>query len=145
MLVSRHTWLIGRTSCYSFVMHVLCLERSARVGSSPVLRKSTKNPANEQFLFHGTNRSCRLGEAPNNVRLCRMPKCHLCSVIYDSFDISKCGRYPVMQRDRIHVHYCGIQERSTNSVGSVTESTRHHVLQVSKTALLQRSILDALW
>ena len=39
----------------------------------------------------------------------------------------------------------GIQERSINSVGSVTESTRRHVLQVSKTALLQRSILDALW
>jgi len=120
-------------------------ERSARVGSSPVLRKSTKNPANEQFLFHGTNRSCRLGEAPNNVRLCRMPKCHLCSVIYDSFDISKCGRLSCNNVIGFMFIIHGIQERSINSVGSVTESTRRHVLQVSKTALLQRSILDALW
>ena len=63
------------------------------VTSSATLRNRTKNPANEQFLFHGTNRFCRLAEDASRVRLCNLSKCHLCSIIRNSFDIKRCGTY----------------------------------------------------
>ncbi|KAF8183438.1 hypothetical protein BJ912DRAFT_976584, partial [Pholiota molesta] len=47
--------------------------RSALVTSSPPLLSRTKNPANEQFLFHGT-----IGIMP------------LCSIIRNSFDVERC-------------------------------------------------------
>lgn len=63
----------------------------ALVTSSPPLLSRTKNPANEQFLFHGTNRYCRLAEDLSRVRLCNLSKCHLCSIIRNSFDVERCG------------------------------------------------------
>ncbi|EDQ99282.1 uncharacterized protein LACBIDRAFT_316769 [Laccaria bicolor S238N-H82] len=49
------------------------------------------NPANEQFLFHGTTRSCFLVEDKYKVRLCDLQRCSLCRIIDQSFDIAKCG------------------------------------------------------
>ena len=63
---------------------------SSTVTSSVIGR--TKNPANEQFLFHGTNRFCRLGEHNSPIRPCSLPPCHLCSIIRDSFDVRRCGK-----------------------------------------------------
>jgi hypothetical protein len=63
----------------------------ALVTSSPPLLSRTKNPANEQFLFHGTNRYCRLAEDLSRVRLCILSRCHLCSIIRNSFDVERCG------------------------------------------------------
>jgi hypothetical protein len=80
---------------YSFLYRIhiftFLLANSSRVGSSPVLRNRTKNSANEQLLFHGTNRFCRLGEDASKVRLCHLSKCHLCCVLRNSFDLNKCG------------------------------------------------------
>jgi len=71
----------------------LNLAKSAMVTSSPTLRNRTKNSANEQFLFHGTNRFCRLAEDASRVRLCSLLKCDLCSIIRNSFDVKRCGTY----------------------------------------------------
>jgi hypothetical protein len=76
-----------------FFEEILTLSSSAMVTSSPALRNRTKNPANEQLLFHGTNRFCRLAEDASRVRLCNLSKCHLCSVIRNSFDVKRCGAY----------------------------------------------------
>ncbi|KAJ7279361.1 hypothetical protein C8J57DRAFT_1303127 [Mycena rebaudengoi] len=48
--------------------------------------------ANEQLLFHGTIRSCLLGDEKGGTRLCKISGCLLCSVIRNSFDVSKCGK-----------------------------------------------------
>jgi len=42
-------------------------------------------------LFHGTFRACALGETEDNVRLCRLERCSLCSIIRSSFDVNLCG------------------------------------------------------
>ncbi|KAJ7240704.1 hypothetical protein C8J57DRAFT_1085612, partial [Mycena rebaudengoi] len=47
--------------------------------------------ANEQLLFHGTIRSCLLGDEKRGTQLCKISGCLLCSVIRNSFDVSKCG------------------------------------------------------
>ncbi|KAK6996515.1 PARP catalytic domain-containing protein [Favolaschia claudopus] len=48
--------------------------------------------ANEQLLFHGTSRSCLLGDAKTQMQLCKLADCHLCAIIRNSFDVSKCGK-----------------------------------------------------
>lgn len=63
----------------------------ALVASSPALRSRSMNPANEQLLFHGTNRYCQLADDGSKVRLCSLSACHLCCIIRNSFDICQCG------------------------------------------------------
>ncbi|EIW79344.1 ADP-ribosylation [Coniophora puteana RWD-64-598 SS2] len=48
--------------------------------------------ANEKLLFHGTNRACLLGESRDNVLLCPLKSCYLCSILRSSFDVKKCGQ-----------------------------------------------------
>ncbi|KAJ7757695.1 hypothetical protein DFH07DRAFT_868089 [Mycena maculata] len=48
--------------------------------------------ANEQLLFHGTNRNCLLGDGKKRTRLCNTSRCLLCAVIRNSFDVAKCGK-----------------------------------------------------
>jgi len=56
------------------------------------VRRVTGKTANiEHLLFHGTSRACALGETGDNVRLCRLARCSLCSVIRSSYDINLCG------------------------------------------------------
>ncbi|KAJ7234208.1 hypothetical protein B0H12DRAFT_1204777 [Mycena haematopus] len=54
--------------------------------------------ANEQLLFHGTSRSCLLGDEKSRTQLCKIAGCLLCSVIRNSFDVSKCGDYHFLHR-----------------------------------------------
>ena len=46
---------------------------------------------NEKFLFHGTRRACLVGEDGRNASLCSSADCNLCSIIKDSFDITRSG------------------------------------------------------
>lgn len=55
---------------------------------SPFIRSGTQS-----LLFHGTNRACLLGENDQNVLLCGLPKCSLCTILRESFDVNKCGEY----------------------------------------------------
>ncbi|KAF7341455.1 PARP catalytic domain-containing protein [Mycena venus] len=52
----------------------------------------TPRDANEQLLFHGTAQSCLLGDEKRGTQLCKIAGCLLCSVIRNSFDVSKCGK-----------------------------------------------------
>jgi len=70
---------------------MLTVPLRAMVLSSPSLRNRTKNPVNEQLLFHGTNRYCRLAEDSTRTRLCQSSKCYLCCVIRNSFEVKRCG------------------------------------------------------
>ncbi|ESK86721.1 hypothetical protein Moror_15211 [Moniliophthora roreri MCA 2997] len=47
--------------------------------------------SNEQFLFHGTARSCSLGDDKTCVLLCSRADCYLCCIIAKSYDVKKCG------------------------------------------------------
>ena len=62
----------------------------AAVQASPSVKTAGKIEV-ESLLFHGTRRACLLGEDVNNVRLCALNSCSLCSIIRSSFDIDKCG------------------------------------------------------
>ncbi|KAG5734391.1 hypothetical protein E4T56_gene7193 [Termitomyces sp. T112] len=62
-----------------------------RVASSLAPQKHSNRPV-EKILFHGTNRSCLLGENKDRTRPCGLSECPLCAIVGSSFDISKCGR-----------------------------------------------------
>lgn len=47
---------------------------------------------NEELLhFHGTRRSCSIGDSRDLVRFCYDDKCNLCSIIKGSFSITRAG------------------------------------------------------
>lgn len=46
---------------------------------------------NEQLVFHGTTRSCSLGEEEQDINLCEKITCSLCCILRTSFLVSKAG------------------------------------------------------
>lgn len=66
------------------------LDYRASVEASPSMKATGKTEV-ESLLFHGTTRACLIGEGINNVRLCTLKECSVCSIIRSSFDIEKCG------------------------------------------------------
>lgn len=65
--------------------------------------KAKDRRGNEHLLFHGTNRACLLGEIGNNVVLCSLQDCSLCSILRTSFDVKRCGKSNV-----ICCSYCSV-------------------------------------
>ncbi|KDQ12134.1 hypothetical protein BOTBODRAFT_425046 [Botryobasidium botryosum FD-172 SS1] len=52
-------------------------------------RTYMRQHGNEQMLFHGTLRACRVGDTPENIYPCSRPDCKLCAILRCSFDPSK--------------------------------------------------------
>ncbi|PPQ92599.1 hypothetical protein CVT25_007291 [Psilocybe cyanescens] len=104
----------------------------ALVISSPALRNRTKNPANEQLLFHGTNRFCGLVEDGSRVRLCSLSKCHLCSVIRNSFDVQKCGTKHKFRRFGTGIYTTACSSKADDYTLNGDESSKLRVLLVSR-------------
>lgn len=78
-------------------------EYRARIAADPNVSNS-KHPGNEKLLFHGTNRSCWLAEDTSGLPLCRLPDCHLCRVIRNSFDVRRCGTKHKFRRFGIGIY-----------------------------------------
>ncbi|KAF9479968.1 ADP-ribosylation [Pholiota conissans] len=104
----------------------------AMVTSSPSLRSRTKNPGNEQFLFHGTNRYCRLAEDLTRVRLCNFSKCHLCSIIRNSFDVERCGSKHKFRRFGKGIYTSACSSKADDYTFNGDESAGLRVLLVSR-------------
>ena len=47
--------------------------------------------ATECLLFHGTTRACLVGEDDAISGICNLPRCALCRIIENSFDVKFCG------------------------------------------------------
>ncbi|KAF8910519.1 hypothetical protein CPB84DRAFT_1763865 [Gymnopilus junonius] len=104
----------------------------ALILSSPALRNRTKNPANEQLLFHGTNRHCTLAEDGSRIRLCILSKCNLCSVIRNSFDVKKCGTKHKFRRFGTGIYTTACSSKADDYALNADESTKLRVLLVSR-------------
>ncbi|KDR68590.1 hypothetical protein GALMADRAFT_78358 [Galerina marginata CBS 339.88] len=104
----------------------------ALVLSSPALRNRTKNPANEQLLFHGTNRFCRLGEDGSRVRLCNLSRCHLCCIIRNSFDVRKCGTKNKFRRFGTGIYTTACSSKADDYTLNGDQSSKFQVQLVSR-------------
>ena len=66
-----------------------------------LLLLSTKDKrvgAVESLLFHGTRRTCLLGEDDGQISICSSPQCSLCRIIESSFDVARCGSHHKFSR-----------------------------------------------
>ncbi|KAF9556032.1 ADP-ribosylation [Agrocybe pediades] len=103
-----------------------------RVLASPALRNRTKNPVNEQLLFHGTNRYCKLVEDSTRTRLCQSSKCYLCCVIRNSFDIKRCGTKNKFRRFGTGIYTTACSSKADDYTKNGDETTQLRVLLVSR-------------
>jgi hypothetical protein len=53
--------------------------------------QARRGDSNIQYQFHGTDRTCDLGDRNNAVNLCYRSDCSLCSILRSSFNISLAG------------------------------------------------------
>ncbi|KAJ7153613.1 hypothetical protein C8R46DRAFT_470802 [Mycena filopes] len=84
--------------------------------------------ANEQLLFHGTNRGCLLGDERNRTRLCAVSGCLLCSVIRNSFDVAKCGKRHKFRRFGTGIYTTACSSKADDYFTGVPDSPFRAVL-----------------
>ncbi|KAF9037693.1 hypothetical protein BJ165DRAFT_1532341 [Panaeolus papilionaceus] len=104
----------------------------AYVLTSPALRGKVKNPVNEQLLFHGTNRSCKLAEDSSRVLLCGLTDCNLCSVIRNSFDIKRCGSKNKFKRFGTGIYTTSCSSKADDYTYNADDSAKLRVMVVSR-------------
>ncbi|KAH7913781.1 ADP-ribosylation [Hygrophoropsis aurantiaca] len=90
---------------------------------------------NEKLLFHGTNRACLLGEKPNNVLLCGLRECYLCSILRTSFDITKCGAKNTFKRFGHGIYTTVCSSKADDYSHSGAENVNFRVMLVSRVVL----------
>ncbi|CAK5271842.1 unnamed protein product [Mycena citricolor] len=78
--------------------------------------------ANEQLLFHGTARSCLLGDQRAKAQLCELDACLLCSVLRDSFDTSQCGKRHKFRRFGSGIYTTSCSSKADDYFTGVAES-----------------------
>ncbi|KZP04321.1 ADP-ribosylation [Athelia psychrophila] len=107
------------------------LDYLATVQASPSIKAAGKTEI-ESLLFHGTKRSCLLGENSKHSRLCGSSKCSVCSIIRGSFDIEKCGSKHKFMRfgEGIYSTSCSSKADDYSSNGSAEAGLK--VLIVSR-------------
>ncbi|KAF8176128.1 hypothetical protein K438DRAFT_1847013 [Mycena galopus ATCC 62051] len=84
--------------------------------------------ANEQLLFHGTSRSCLLGDEKTRTDLCKNTGCLLCAVIRNSFDVSKCGKRHKFRRFGTGIYTTSCSSKADDYFVGVPDSPFRAVL-----------------
>ncbi|KAJ3901071.1 hypothetical protein F5879DRAFT_970189 [Lentinula edodes] len=98
-----------------------------------------KKGSNEQLCFHGTRRSCALGDDSSQVFLCQSPECSICSIIRASFDVSKCGAAHSFKRFGRGIYTTSCSSKADDYYSS-GRSTRQHPGNL-RVLLLNRVVL----
>lgn len=89
----------------------------------PDISSHTFISPNEQFLFHGTDRACSLGEDPASTNLCMLPECHLCCIVRNSFDISKCGQKNKFRRFGTGIYATSVSSKADDYIQNINRLT----------------------
>ncbi|KAI6125097.1 ADP-ribosylation [Pisolithus croceorrhizus] len=87
---------------------------------------------NEQLLFHGTDRACLLGETRNNVVLCSLPKCSMCSILRTSFDVKRCGSKNAFKRFGHGIYTTSCSSKADDYVSNVSNEAGLRAMLVNR-------------
>lgn len=90
---------------------------------------------NEKLLFHGTNRCCLLTEDTSRDCLCEIQECHLCRIIQNSFDISKCGMKNKFRRFGTGIYTTSCSSKADDYVVNTANRSDYRVMLVSRVAV----------
>ncbi|KAF9444467.1 hypothetical protein P691DRAFT_778246 [Macrolepiota fuliginosa MF-IS2] len=105
--------------------------RDRILGDMSRLMHQTNSP-NEQLLFHGTNRTCSLGEGRANTDLCQRPECYLCCIIRNSFDITKCGTKNKFRRFGTGIYTTSVSSKADDYIQDVNGNTAARALLLNR-------------
>lgn len=116
------------------IFRILSPEQSLEKYSSYLLKVTKKRGlANvEELLFHGTSRSCRLGETKSNVQLCTMPECYLCCIIRESFHVDKSGTSHSFQRFGKGIYTTSCSSKADSYFRDVSEGSPFRMVLVNR-------------
>ncbi|KAK0480148.1 hypothetical protein IW261DRAFT_116938 [Armillaria novae-zelandiae] len=116
------------------IFRILSPEQSLENYSSYLLRVAKKRGlANvEELLFHGTSRSCRLGETKSNIQLCTMPECFLCCIIRESFHVDKSGTSHSFQRFGKGIYTTSCSSKADSYFRDVSEGSPFRMVLVNR-------------
>ncbi|TFK27461.1 ADP-ribosylation [Coprinopsis marcescibilis] len=126
-----HIYTIFRVTVPDHVLRPFHQYR-ARVAAAPGLAGRVKNPANEHLLFHGTTRSCLLGEDGRSTRLCNLPLCSLCCVIRNSFSIDKCGSKHRFKRFGTGIYTTSCSSKADDYTANIEQTSNLRVILVNR-------------
>lgn len=94
--------------------------------------KAKDRRGNEHLLFHGTNRACLLGEIGNNVVLCSLQDCSLCSILRTSFDVKRCGSKNAFKRFGHGIYTTSCSSKADDYTSSLSKEATLRVALVSR-------------
>ncbi|KAL4075066.1 hypothetical protein V8B97DRAFT_1949297 [Scleroderma yunnanense] len=94
--------------------------------------KAKDKRGNERLLFHGTNRACLLGETGNNVLLCSLRDCSLCSILRTSFDVTKCGSKNAFKRFGHGIYTTSCSSKADDYTTNISKEATLRVALVSR-------------
>ncbi|KAK0446215.1 hypothetical protein EV421DRAFT_259376 [Armillaria borealis] len=116
------------------IFRILSPEQSLEKYSSYLLKVAKKRGlANvEELLFHGTSRSCRLGETKSNVQLCTVPECYLCCIIRESFHVDKSGTSHSFQRFGKGIYTTSCSSKADSYFRDVSEGSPFRMVLVNR-------------
>ncbi|KAL4249305.1 hypothetical protein ABKN59_007006 [Abortiporus biennis] len=89
----------------------------------------------EALLFHGTNRACLLGENTKNTMLCKLSGCSLCTIIRQSFDVSKCGNKHQFSRFGTGIYTSSCSSKADDYTRNLNGHAKLRVLLLNRVAL----------
>lgn len=87
---------------------------------------------NEQLLFHGTDRACLLAETRNNVVLCSLQKCSMCSILRTSFEVKRCGSKNAFKRFGHGIYTTSCSSKADDYTSNLSNEAGLRVMLVSR-------------
>ncbi|KAG8950922.1 hypothetical protein FRC04_006986 [Tulasnella sp. 424] len=98
------------------------LNESYREHKDDLERRYGWSGINERLLFHGTTRSCSLGEGEGYSSLCEMSSCRLCSILRTSFLVSKARSAGLGTHRYAEAAIVAVKEQSGNRIVYIRRS-----------------------
>ncbi|PFH48378.1 hypothetical protein AMATHDRAFT_5871 [Amanita thiersii Skay4041] len=108
------------------------LEHRTKVSISFFVKFFSRTVGNEQLLFHGTTRCCRLGEDTSSVYLCDVPDCLLCNVIRKSYDVDRCGMKNKFRRFGTGIYSTSCSSKADDYSQNTSPKAKLRVLLVNR-------------
>ncbi|KLO15231.1 ADP-ribosylation [Schizopora paradoxa] len=91
--------------------------------------------ATECLLFHGTTRACLVGEDDAISGICNLPRCSLCRIIENSFDVKFCGSQHKFKRFGKAIYTTSCTSKADDYASNAHPSATTRVLLLSRVVL----------
>ncbi|KAG8990899.1 hypothetical protein FRB94_004827 [Tulasnella sp. JGI-2019a] len=117
----------------------------ARVEREGRFRRKRLAPGNERWQWHGTRRSCDIGDDPRRTKLCGSHDCGVCGIVRRSFKLNRVGTARRPSGSECHTNFSrygsGIYTSTTSSKSDDYSGNHERSRSPYKTMLLARVVI----